>query len=192
MDSKIIEFISQYISLTEEESRIIEKSKFIKEFNRDDILLKEGEYSNQCFFVLKGCVRAYYLLDGEEKNTEFFVENDTIVPVSYRTKRPSKYFLSCLEDSFISVATSEQSELLVKNVPKLQNLVAQLNENKLIQKQIMYDDFKNLTVEERYLKLVETRPNLVNRIPQYHLATFLGITPVSLSRLKGRILRKYN
>lgn len=192
MDSKIIEFISQYISLTEEESRIIEKSKFIKEFNRDDILLKEGEYSNQCFFVLKGCVRAYYLLDGEEKNTEFFVENDTIVPVSYRTKRPSKYFLSCLEDSFISVATSEQSKLLVKNVPKLQNLVAQLNENKLIQKQIMYDDFKNLTVEERYLKLVETRPNLVNRIPQYHLATFLGITPVSLSRLKGRILRKYN
>lgn len=192
MDSKIIEFISQYISLTEEESRIIEKSKFIKEFNRDDILLKEGEYSNQCFFVLKGCVRAYYLLDGEEKNTEFFVENDAIVPVSYRTKRPSKYFLSCLEDSFISVATSEQSKLLVKNVPKLQNLVAQLNENKLIQKQIMYDDFKNLTVEERYLKLVETRPNLVNRIPQYHLATFLGITPVSLSRLKGRILRKYN
>lgn len=190
MNSKIIEFISQYISLTEGEARIIEDSKSIKEFGKDDILLKAGEYSNYCFFILKGCVRSYYLSAGEEKNIDFFVENATIVPVSYRTKKPSEYFLSCLEDSIISIATPEQSELLIKNIPKLQNLVAQLTENKLVQKQIMYDDFKNLNAEERYLKLIKTRPDLVNRIPQYHLATFLGITPVSLSRLRRRILQK--
>lgn len=190
MSSKIIDFISQYISLTDGEIQIIEDSKFIKEFKKEDILLKEDEYSTQCFFVLDGCVRSYYLIDGEEKNTEFFVENDTIVPVSYRTKQSSKYFISCLEDSVISVATPEQTNLLIENVPKLKDLVAQLNEKNIVQKQLMYDDLKNLTAEERYLKLLKTRPDLVNRIPQYHLATFLGITPVSLSRLRKRISQK--
>lgn len=189
MDTKIIKFISQYIPLTKDEARIIEDSKFIKEFKKGDILLREGEYSNQCFFVLDGCVRSYYLIDGEEKNTEFFIENATIVPVSYRTKKPSNYFLSCLEDAMISVASPEQNQLLVQKVPKLKNLIAKLNENNLVQRQVMYDDFKNLSAEERYLKLLNTRPDLINRIPQYHLATFLGITAVSLSRLRARILK---
>lgn len=187
MDSKIIAFISQYISLTEAEAKIIEDAKFIKEFSKGDLLLREGEYSNRCFFVLDGCVRSYYLLDGEEKNTEFFVENATIVPVSYRTKQPSRYFLSCLEDAVISVASPEQNQSLVQEVPKLKELIAQLNENNIVQQQIMYDDFKNLNAEERYLKLLAQRPDLIHRIPQYHLATFLGITPVSLSRMRARI-----
>lgn len=189
MDSKIIKFISQYISLTEAEARIIKDSKLIKEFKKGDVLLRAGEYSNRCFFVLNGCIRSYYLVDGEEKNTEFFIENATIIPLSYRTKEPSNYFLSCLEDAVISVASPEQNQLLVQKIPKLKNLIAKLNENNIIQKQIMYDDFKNLSAEERYLKLFNTRPDLINRIPQYHLATFLGITPVSLSRLRARILK---
>lgn len=187
MDSKIIAFISQYISLTENEAKIIEDSKTIKEFDKGCILLKEGEYSNQCFFVLNGCLRSYYLLDGEEKNIEFFVENATVVPLSYRTKKPSKYFLSCLEDSVISVASPEQNQVLVQKVPQLKDLITKLNESNIVHKQIMYDDFKNLNAEERYLKLLKTRPDLIKRVPQYHLATFLGITPVSLSRLRARI-----
>lgn len=189
MNNKIIEFISRYISLTEEEAQIIEDLKFIQEFKKGDVLLREGEYSNRCFFVLQGCVRSYYLIDGEEKNTEFFVENATIVPVSYRNKQPSSYYLSCLEDCVISIASPEQNQLLVQKVPKLKDLITQLNERSIVQKQIMYDDFKNLNAEERYIQLLNTRPDLIDRILQYHLATFLGITAVSLSRLRARITK---
>lgn len=190
MKNKIIDFISQFVSLSDSEIQIIEDSKSILQYKKGDILLKESEYSRKCFFVLNGCVRSYYIIDGEEKNIEFFIENNTIIPISYITKKPSKYYLSCLEDSIISIATPEQSKLLIQNVPKLQDLISQLNENLIVQKQIMYDDFKNLNAEERYLKLIKTRPDLAKRIPQYHLATFLGITPVSLSRLRRRILDK--
>lgn len=187
MRSTIIEFISQYITITEEETAIIEDSKCIKEFSKGDVLLSEGEYATRCFYILEGCVRSYYLIDGEEKNTEFFVENATIVPLSYRIKQPSRYYLSCLEDAVISVATPEQNQLLIERVPKLKDLIVILNENNIVRAQLMYDDFKNMNPEQRYFKLIAERPDLIHRIPQYHLATFLGITPVSLSRLRARI-----
>lgn len=190
MGNQIIAFILQYIPLSESEIQIIEQSNLIVEYAKGDTLLRASEYSNKCFFILKGCVRSYYLIDGEERNTEFFVENDTITPVSYITKKPSEYYLSCIEDSIISVATPEQSKSLIQQVPRLQELVFQLNEKLIVKKQIMLDDFKNLSVEARYLKLMETRPDLLNRVPLYHLATFLGITPVSLSRLRRRLLDK--
>lgn len=187
MSEIIIDFIKQYIALTDLEVKIIQESKFIRSFRKGEVILCEGELSKRCFFVLKGCVRSYYLHDGEENNTEFFVETDTIVPVSYITKTPSQYFLSCMEDSLLSVASPEQTATLIEKVPKLKELIIHLNQHEVVKKQIMYDDLKNLSAEERYLKLIDNRPDLLHRIPQYHLATFLGITPVSLSRLRKQM-----
>lgn len=187
MSEMIIEFIEQYITLTDREKTIIQEAKFIRSFKKGEVILREGELSKRCFFVLKGCVRSYYLHDGEEKNTEFFVETDTIVPASYITKTPSQYFLSCMEDSLLSVASPEQTAILIEKVPKLKELIIHLNQHEVVKKQIMYDDLKNLSAEERYLKLIDNRPDLLHRIPQYHLATFLGITPVSLSRLRKQM-----
>lgn len=190
MKNEIINFISNYVTLTEEEIEILNNLKVIKKYKKDDILLKASEYSQNCFFILSGCVRSYYLIDGEERNTEFYVESETITPVSYITKKPSEYYISCLEESIISVGTPEQSKILIKKIPKLQKLILELNESLIVKKQILLDDFKNLNPEQRYLKLLKTRPDLLNRIPQYHLSTFLGITPVSLSRLRKRITQK--
>lgn len=192
MSNQIIDFITQYITLSNDEKKWIEESKSILHCKKGDILLRESEYSEKCFFILRGCVRSYYLIDGEEKNTAFFIESETITPVSYITKEPSAYYLSCLENCILSVASPTQSRQLIKKVPKLQDLVFRLNENLIVQKQIMYDDFKNLNAEKRYLKLMEKRPDLTNRVPQYHIASFLGMTPVSLSRLRGRLSKKIN
>src|ERR1043165_7239426 len=186
MDDAVIKFIERYVSLTPEEIDIILDQNLIKSYRKDAILLAEGEQARECYFILSGCVRSYYLIDGEEKTTDFYTEMQGITPVSYVMKQPSEYFLSCLEESVISVATPEMSQRLLERVPKLNGMVTQMQAELLVKNQVTFDSFKNLSPEARYLKFMEARPDLMNRIPLGHLATYLGITPVSLSRIRKR------
>lgn len=186
MEDPVIKFIERYVKLTPEEVDIIQDQNLFKSYRKDAVLLAEGEYARECFFILSGCVRRYYLIDGEERSTEFYTELQAITPVSYVTKQPSEYFLSCLEESVISVATPEMSQKLLERVPKLVGMVTQLQADLLVQNQVSFDSFKNLSPEMRYLKFMEARPDLMNRVPLAHLATYLGITPVSLSRIRKR------
>ncbi|RKD85987.1 Crp/Fnr family transcriptional regulator [Mangrovibacterium diazotrophicum] len=187
MDEKIIEFISQYVSLTPEEIDIIKSQNLINFYPRGTVLLSEGERAKDCYFVLQGCVRSYYLVDGEDKTTEFFTENQTINPVSYLMKEPSSYYLSCLEDCVIALGNEERNRELMNKVPKLGAMVVNLSGELLSQKQDTLDDFKKMSPEMRYLKLLDSRPDLFQRVPLYHIASYLGITPVSLSRMRKRI-----
>lgn len=190
MDNSVIKFISKYILLSDKEAEIISQQNSFKFYKKNELLLSEGNLAKECFFILNGCIRAYYLKDGNEINTDFYFENQTIRPVSYLTKRPSEYFLSCLEDSFIAIGNAERNETLLKKIPKLSSLVMQLNDDLIIQKTFELDYFKKNNPEERYLNLLNTKPELINRIPLYHLASYLGITQVSLSRIRARILSK--
>lgn len=186
-NNEVIKFISNYITLTQNEVDIINDINLIKTYKKDSVLLSKDQYAKNCFFILKGCIRRFYLIDGEVKNTEFYIENQTITPISYLTGSPSEYSLACLEDCIVSVGTNESNAVLLKKVPKLVDLVSQLNQELMIKNQISFDDFKNLSAENRYIKLLKERPDLLNRIPQYHLASYLGITPISLSRIRKRI-----
>lgn len=187
MDNLIINYISKYIPLTEEEIEIIKEQNLIRYFKKNELLLEEGEYAKECYFVLSGCVRAYYLMDGEERNTEFYIQNQSITPVSYQTKKPSEYYLSCLEDCVLALGSDERNQKLLEKVPKLTTMIMQMSNEMLVQKVIEFDEFKTFSPEQRYLNLLEKRPDLVNRIPLYHLASYLGITQVSLSRIRKRI-----
>lgn len=186
--AEIINFIESYIALSADEKDIIRDLNLIKEYKKDSIILHEGAYAKECYFVLKGCVRAYYVIEGEEKTTEFYTERHAITPISYATKKPSDYYLSCLEDCVLSLGT--KNDILIKKIPRLESLIAKFNGEMLIDKQVSLDNFKNFSPEIRYQKLMESRPDLINRVPQYHLATYLGITPVSLSRMRKRISTK--
>jgi len=190
MADEIMKFITDYIPLSEEEINIIKEQNLIKTYKKDTLLLSEGELAKECYFILRGCVRSYYLINGEERTTEFYTETQTITPVSYVKKQLSEYYLSCLEDCILAVGSPERNKELIEKIPKLESLILQMNSELLVQKQISFDSFKNLSPEMRYLKLLEARPDLLNRVPQYHLATYLGITPVSLSRMRKRISGK--
>ncbi|MFN3850531.1 MAG: Crp/Fnr family transcriptional regulator [Spirosomataceae bacterium] len=187
MNNPIISYISKYISLTSEEIETINNQNLIRYYKKNEVLLAEGEHARECYFVLSGCVRAYYLIDGEERNTEFYIENQSITPVSYQTKQPSEYYLACLEDCILALGNDERNRKLIEKVPKLTSLIMQMNNEILIQKTIEFDEFKTYSPEQRYLNLLEKRPDLVNRVPLYHLASYLGITQVSLSRIRKRI-----
>jgi CRP-like cAMP-binding protein len=190
MNSNIIEYISQFIPLSDDEIKIITEQNLFKHYKKNDLLLSEGEYAKDCYFIVQGCIRAYYLKDGEERNTDFFFENQTVRPVSYQTKQPSPYFLSCLKDTMVAIGNEERNQKLVEQVPKLSTMVSQMNEDIIVRKTLEFDTFKNHSPEERYLLLLKNKPDLLKRIPLYHLASYLGITQISLSRIRNRILQK--
>lgn len=190
MHDILFDFISKYITLSEEEKNAIVSLDVFRSVEKGTILLKEGENSKYGYFVLKGCLRTYYMIDGEEKTTAFYTEMEGITPHSVINKVPSEYYVACVEDSLITVSNPDMEDELFTKFPKFETLCRVLSEDLLAKKQIDFDEFKIASPEERYLNLLQNRPDLIQRIPQYQLASFLGIKPQSLSRLRGRILDK--
>ena len=186
-DNYLVNYFSQFASLGEEEIAAIKNEDIIKEYKKGEILLREGQVATVCYLVLKGCVKRYYLDDGEEKIMDFYTENDPIAPVSYAEKKPSKYYLSCVETSIISTGTTEKTQEFLHKFPWLIPIFVKIGDSLSAKKQMSSDDFKNLSPEIRYQKLLDARPDLINRVPQYMIASYLGIKPESLSRIRKRI-----
>ncbi len=187
MSNPIVDFLSKYIDLTEEEIDIVSNQNMIRSCKKGTILLSEGTIAKECFFMLQGCVMSYYLVDGEVKVTDFFTESQPITPVSYTTKKPSEYYLECMEDCIISIGTPERSAELMRKLPRLAALGSNIMEDQLANQRMKYDDFIKLSPEERYKNLQKTSPELLNRVPQYHIASYLGIKPETLSRIRKRL-----
>lgn len=190
MKENLLSFFKQHIDLSEQDIELITKLDLIRSYKKGTIFLKEGEYAKHCFFVIKGCIRSYYLLDGEEKTTEFFTEGQPITPVSYSLKQPSQYFLSCIEDCVISAGSDETTALIKNQIPKMESLISKFNEQLFVDSQIKFENYFTLSPQERYLKLFKERPDLCQRVPQYLLASYLGIKPQSLSRIRKRLAKE--
>ncbi|MEO1435966.1 MAG: Crp/Fnr family transcriptional regulator [Bacteroidota bacterium] len=186
-DNFLVDYFSKYMTLSPEEVELIKQADIIREYPKGTILLSEGQLAQVCYLVLKGCIKRYYLDDGQERIMDFYTENDPIMPVSYTTKEPSKYFISCIEPCVISTGTEERTQEFLQQFPRFIPIFISIGDDLAAKKQISIDDFKNLSPEMRYQKLVDDRPDLINRVPQYMIASYLGIQPESLSRIRKRI-----
>lgn len=190
MQDLLFDFISKYISLTEDEKNAVVSSDIFRSFKKGTVILKEGQISNETYFVLKGCIRTYYIIDGVEKTTAFYTEMEALAPPCITSKTPSEYFISCVEDSILTVSNSNREAEVMNKFPKFEILCRILSEERLAKYQIDFDEFKTSSPEQRYLNLLQKRPDLIQRVPQHQLASYLGIIPQSLSRLRARIVDK--
>jgi CRP-like cAMP-binding protein len=190
MQDILFGFISKYISLTEDEKNAILSLDLFRSFKKGTILLKEGQKSQDDYFILKGCIRKYYIIDGEEKTTAFFTEMEGITPHCVKDNTPSEYFISCVEDTLLTVTNPDMGVEINSRFPKFELMCRILAEELLAKQQINFDEFKTSSPEQRYLNLLQNRPDLIQRVPQHQLASFLGIKPQSLSRLRARITEK--
>ncbi len=190
MKNILFDFISKYISLTEDEKNAILSLDLFRSVKKGTTLLKEGQKSQDSYFVLKGCIRIYYIIDGEEKTTAFYAEMDALTPHCVIDNAPSKYFISCVEDSILTVSNSDMGVEINSKFPKFEIMCRILSEELLAKQQINFDEFKTSSPEQRYLNLIQKRPDLIQRVPQHQLASYLGIKPQSLSRLRARIFEK--
>lgn len=190
MQEILFDFISKYISLTDDERNIILSLDLFRSVKKGTILLKEGQKSKDGYFILKGCIRKYYVINGEEKTTDFFTEMEGLTPHCVTNKASSEYFISCVEDTILTVADPDIGVEVNAKFPKFDIMCRMLSEELLAKEQIDFDEFKTSSPEQRYLNLLQNRPDLIQRVPQHQLASYLGIKPQSLSRLKARLLEK--
>lgn len=190
MQDILFDFISKYISLTEDEKNVLLSLNLFYSVKKGTVLLKEGQKSKESYFVLKGCIRVYYIIDGQEKTTAFYTELDALTPHCVTNNSTSDYFISCVEDCIILISNTDMSEEVNRKFPKFDTMCRMLSEELLAKKQVDFDEFKTSSPEQRYLNLMQKRPDLIQRVPQHQLASYLGIKPQSLSRLRARILEK--
>lgn len=190
MKDILFNFISKYVTLTDEEKEVLLSLNLFRTVKKGTNLLELGQKSNESYFVLQGCIRTYYIIDGEEKTTAFYTEMGALTPHCVINKAPSEYYISCVEDSILLVSNAEMSDEVNAKFPKFDTMCRMFSEELLAKQQMDFDEFKTSSPEQRYLNLVQKRPDLIQRVPQHQLASYLGIKPQSLSRLRARILEK--
>lgn len=190
MQTLLFNFLSKYVTLTEDEKNAIVSLDIFHSVKKGTILLKEGQKSKESYFVLKGCIRTYYEIDGEEKTTAFYTEMEALTPPCVITQTPSDYYVSCIEDCMLLISNSDMEAEVNAKFPKFESLCKKLSEELLAKERMDFDEFKTSSPEQRYLNLLEKRPDLIQRVPQHQLASYLGIQPQSLSRLRARISEK--
>lgn len=190
MEKILFDYIENYISLSEEEKQIIKDLSLTKYCRKGTVLVEADKKSQDNYFVLKGCLRCYYIVDGEEKTTEFYTELEILSPPCVMDGSYSKYYLTCAEDTVLLVSNPQIEQEAFAKFPRFETLCRVLSEQLATKTKVEFDNFKTSNPEKRYLSLIENRPDLIQRIPQHQLASYLGITPQSLSRLRRRIVKK--
>jgi len=157
---------------------------------KGEVLLKEEEIYSKCYFVLKGLVRQYYITDGDEKTTAFFAENESVASFTHYTlQKPSDHYLACVEDSVLVVGEFDVEPIMFKKYPALEKLTRIMMGEDMGKTQDRLTAFVTSSPEKRYLDFLEKRPELFERVPLHQIASYLGITPESLSRIRRRLVK---
>ncbi|CCH51727.1 putative transcriptional regulator, Crp/Fnr family [Fibrisoma limi BUZ 3] len=180
--------LERFLPLTREEFVHFAALLTPRKLAKHEHFLRAGEVCTQIAFINQGCLRYYYLNDGDEFNGQFFFEGSWIGEYqSFLTGQPSIQYFDALEDSELLVMQHSDLQKIYTDLPKFERFGRVLAENVVIGSQRRTASLLFDTPEERYLKLIRERPKVVERIPLHHIASYLGIKPESLSRIRKRL-----
>ena len=186
-----IDIFRQFTDFNDSELKIIMPYFEYRIFRKKTTLLEIGKVSNEVFYLIKGCIRLYCEKDGEELSTYFFTENMFAGSYdSFISRKPSKVAIETLEECEVLVLTHKGQEKLYKIFPKMNEFIRKAIEQRFVLLHDLFISYLLNSPEERYLMLLKDRPELVQRIPQHQIASFLGVTRVSLSRIRNRLVKK--
>jgi CRP-like cAMP-binding protein len=190
-DQEKIRIFRQFTDFNDSELEIIMPYFEEKRIKKKTQLLDIGKVSNEVYYLIKGCIRLYCENDEEELSTYFFTENMFAGSYdSFLSRKPSKVAIETLEECEVLVLTHKAQEKLYKVFPKMNEFIRKAIEQRFVLLHDLFISYLLNSPEERYLMLQKDRPELLQRIPQHQIASFLGVTPVSLSRIRNRITKK--
>ena len=192
MNERILKNVSRFIQLTPEETRYFISLLKHKKIRKRQFLVQEGDIGRFQYFVNDGCLRTFHTDEkGMEHNVQFSIEDWwTGDMYSFLTQTPGKYNIIAIEDSDLSCIDGEGLELLYTKVPKFERFFRHLLQNAFIALQERILSGMSETAEERYLNFRNKYSAMDKRIPLNQIASFLGITPESLSRIRKQLMEK--
>ncbi len=190
----LLEFTKDIITFTTQEESVLRETIKVKSFPKGTLAIEEGEFSNiECYFVLKGCMRKFYLIDGEEKTTGFYTEGQPVnITTSQQKNMPCGFYLECLEETLVMLGDAEGEANFFAQFPRFESICRKQSEEMVGELEQAMAQYIISSPEQRYLSLLKNRPELLARVPQYHLASYVGVKPESLSRIRKRILQRRN
>lgn len=193
MYSQINKNISRYVTFEPEELEIFNSLLEYKTVLKKTILLHEGEMCNFEAFVIKGCVRKYYIdANGFEVILQFAIENSWVSDISFSIyeDKPSRVFIETLEDCEFFMFSPETKETLFAKAPKFERAFRILMQRNLAVTQDRLFTTISKTATEKYLEFLEHYPTLPQRVAQHYIASYLGISAEFLSKIRTKMAKQ--
>jgi CRP-like cAMP-binding protein len=186
--NKIVDRItSKYSNLNDlAKIELLENARVLK-LPKGTTLVKEGQLSDKTFFIIKGCARAYYLKEGKDISDWFAFEDEFISSInSFFLNVPSPHYL---EDSILLEISRNDVEKLSEKYHDFERLTKVIVTKTMLQQQQRIVSMQFYTAEEKYKNLLSIRKDITNRVPLTHIASYIGITLETLSRIRNMVVR---
>lgn len=169
-----------------------EWDKFSHLFTKQEIaprtlLLQEGHRAENAYLIEKGCIRSWFNSNGKDITFQFFFENEAVSSIeSFSSNQPSLFNLESIEPCIIKSITKKDLDFILASSP----IIKMETEKHILQRLLTYQKLFLSRIkdnpQERYEELLKQSPEILQRVPQHYIASYLGITPVSLSRIRNR------
>lgn len=186
---RLLKYINNFVSLTEEEVRILESKVTIRKYLKGQFILQQGDICKQACFILSGCTKTFYVNEeGQEHILMFGIEDWWASDMgSYITQTPADFNVQCIENTEVVVFLHDVNEELYNEIPKLERFFRQITERAFVASQKRIVRGFSLSAKEQYMYFSEQYPEIEQRIPQYMIASYLGITKEFLSKIKSQL-----
>lgn len=176
------------VGITESELLMLLQHFSKKTIKKKTILLNSGKIAKEVYYVIKGCLRLFYEKDGLDISSYFFTEAMFAGAYeSFISQQPSRQSIETLEDCEVFTIPYIKLQELFAEQEDMNAIVRKIVEQRFVSLHKLFSSYILDSPEKRYLYLLNENPDLLNRVPQHHIATFLGITPASLSRIRNRV-----
>lgn len=187
----LLQSLSKYVGLSADEGDLVRSLFTSKKFRRRQYVLQEGDVARHETFILRGLTRTYEVDEkGQEHIVQFGPEDWWVGDLySFLSNTPTKYNIDCLEDTEVLQITKPNLELLYESVPKMERHFRIIVQNAFIAATSRVASTLTSSAVERYDEFIEKYPHIEQRVPNHQIASYLGITPQSLSRLRAQRLR---
>ncbi|WP_396170569.1 Crp/Fnr family transcriptional regulator [Flavobacterium sp.] len=188
----ILQNIAKIVSLTPEESSLFLSRTAVHKYKAKTVLLNAGEICTTSYFVNSGVLRSFNINDNIVEHILSFACSGWWISDMYSliSQQPGNLFIQVLEDAEVLSLSKENQEILFREIPKLERFFRILIENSLVANQERLMDNLSLTAEERFEKFSRKYPDLIQKVPQKQIASYLGVTPEFFSKMKSKLLKK--